>query len=361
MGIESFGSPLLCPSRHPGSKAITSHLSLHITHENLSVMAIFSFINGAMWFRKRPCALLFILFINVSPLWATTHPMPPADIDLIGSTGGVKARAQDTLLDIARRYDLGQDEILLANPNVDRWLPGEGTEVVLPARFIFPRAERKGVVLNLPEMRLYYFHRDGPERKPMVTTYPVSVGRMDWNTPLGTARIEQKDKDPSWRPPESLKLEALAAGDPLPDLVSPGPDNPLGRYALRLSIPGYLIHSTNKPYGVGMRVTHGCVRMYPEDIEELFPIIPIHTMVQIVNQPIKLGWQDKTLFLEVHPLMDEDRAENQNLACMAYEMILTEIENEDAILDIKTIKQALKEQSGMPVPITIFVSDGFEF
>ena len=110
-----------------------------------------------------------------------------------------------------------------------------------------------------------------------------------------------------------------------------------------------------------MRVTHGCVRMYPEDIEELFPIIPIQTMVQIVNQPIKLGWQNKTLFLEVHPLMEEDQKENQNLTCMAYEMILTEIENIDAILDIKTIKKALQEQNGMPVPITVFVSDGYEF
>jgi L,D-transpeptidase ErfK/SrfK len=355
MGIESFSSPCFAP---PG---FSDRDRLLITHENHSVMAIFSFFNGAMWFRKMPYALLFILFINVSPLWATTHPMPPADVDLIGVTVGIKALVQDTLLDIARQYDLGQDEILLANPNVDRWLPGKGTEIVLPGRFIIPRAERKGVVLNLPEMRLYYFYKSGSEREPMVKSYPVSVGRMNWNTPLGKARIERKDRDPSWRPPESLKLEAIAAGEPLPDVVLPGPDNPLGRYALRLSIPGYLIHSTNKPYGVGMRVTHGCVRMYPEDIEELFPIIPIHTMVQIVNQPIKLGWQDKTLFLEVHPLMDEDLEKNQNLKCIAYEMILEEIENKDAILDIKTIKRALQEKSGMPVPITVFVADGFEF
>ena len=325
-------------------------------------MAIFSLFNGAMWFRKMLCALLFLLLVSVAPLWAATYLMPPAGADLIGYRVVVKARGQDTLLDIARQYDLGQDEILLANPNVDRWLPGEGTDVVLPARFIFPRAEREGVVLNLPEMRLYYFYK-GLDEEPMVTTNPVSVGRMDWNTPLGKARIERKDKDPSWRPPESLKLEAIAAGDdPLPDVVLPGPDNPLGRYALRLSIPGYLIHSTNKPYGVGMRVTHGCVRMYPEDIEHLFPIISVGTRVQIVNQPIKVGWQDKTLFLEVHPLMDEDREEkNQNLICIAYEMIFNAIEGKDAILDVKTIKQALQEKNGIPVPITHFVGDGFEF
>ena len=306
-----------------------------------------------------PYALLFIFLVSASPLRAASYPMPVDGVDLIGYSGIVNARAQDTLLDIARRFDLGQNEILLANPDVDRWLPGEGTEVVLPARYILPSAERKGIVLNLPEMRLYYFHSDSFEKIPMVTTYPVSVGRMDWNTPLGKARIELKHKDPSWRPPASLKLEAAAEGEPLPDVIPPGPDNPLGRYALRLSIPGYLIHSTNKPYGVGMRVTHGCVRMYPEDIEELFPFVPIHTKVQIVNQPIKLGWQDKTLFLEIHPLMDEDR--EKNLACIAYEMILAEIENKDAILDITTIKRALQEKSGMPVPITTFVADGFEF
>jgi L,D-transpeptidase ErfK/SrfK len=210
-------------------------------------------------------------------------------------------------------------------------------------------------------MRLYYFYIDELEKTPMVKTYPVSVGRMDWNTPLGKARIERKDKDPSWHPPESLKLEAIAAGNPLPDVVPPGPDNPLGGYALRLNIPGYLIHSTNKAYGVGMRVTHGCVRMYPEDIEELFPMIPVRTMVQIVNQPIKLGWQNQTLFLEVHPLMDEDLRKNLDLRGMAEVMIFNETENKDVILDIETIERALQEQNGIPVPITTFVSDGPNF
>ena len=265
-------------------------------------------------FYKMLGVLLSLLLVDVTSLWATTYPMPPAGVDLIGEIQSVQARAEDTLLDIARRYDLGQDEILLANPTVDRWLPGEGAEVVLPTRYILPRAERKGLVLNVPEMRLYYFYSSGLEKEPVVVSYPVSVGRMDWNTPLGTARIERKDKDPSWYPPESLKLEAIEKGESLPDVVSPGPDNPLGRYALRLSIPGYLIHSTNKPFGVGMRVTHGCVRMYPENIEELFPNVPVQTMVQLVNQPVKLGWQNKTLFLEVHPLMDEDLENNQDLA-----------------------------------------------
>ncbi len=328
-------------------------------------MANFSLNCSVLPFRRMfaalPC-LLYVLLIGISsPLLATTHPMPPEGVDLIGFTTSVKALNQDTLLDIARQYDLGQEEILIANPNVDRWMPGKSTKVVLPGQFILPRAERKGVVLNLPEMRLYYFYEDDLEKKPMVKTYPVSVGRMDWKTPLGKARIAKKDKNPSWFPPESVKLEAIASGNQVPDVVPPGPDNPLGDYALRLSIPGYLIHSTNKPYGVGMRVTHGCVRMYPEDIEELFPIIPVNTMVQIVNQPIKLGWQNQTLFLEVHPLMDEDQGKNQDLLDMAYTMILDETENKDVLLDIKTIKRALQEQTGMPVPISTFVADGFDF
>jgi L,D-transpeptidase ErfK/SrfK len=324
-------------------------------------MATFFILNNTKCSPRIFFLLLFLVWGQASQLQAATYPMPPADVDLIGETITVTARAEDTLLDIAREHDLGQDEILHANPKVDRWLPGEGAEVVIPGRFILPRAERKGVVLNLPEMRLYYFYRNGQEQEPTVVSYPVSVGRMDWNTPLGTARIERKDRDPSWYPPESIKLEAIAKGEPLPDIVPAGPDNPLGRYALRLSIPGYLIHSTNKPFGVGMRVTHGCVRMYPEDIEEFFPIVPVHTGVEIVNQPIKLGWQGKTLFLEVHPPLEEDQNVSENLQCIAYAMILDEIENQDAILDIKVIKQALLEKSGMPVPITIFVSDGFGF
>ena len=304
---------------------------------------------------------LSIVVLDVSSPGAATYPLPPADVDLIGEIRNVQARAEDTLLDIARRYDLGQDEILLANPEVDRWMPSEGAEVVLPSRFILPRADRKGVVLNLPEMRLYYYFTSEQPGEPVVVSYPVSVGRMDWNTPLGMATIARKDRDPAWYPPESVKLEAIEKGEPLPDMVPPGPENPLGRYALRLSIPGYLIHSTNKPFGVGMRVTHGCVRMYPEDIEEFFPLVPIQTIVQLVNQPVKLGWQNKTLFLEVHPLMEEDRKKSQELSCIAYKMILDAIENKDAILDITSIKKALEERNGIPVPITTFVADGFEF
>ncbi|MGD8629901.1 MAG: L,D-transpeptidase family protein, partial [Gammaproteobacteria bacterium] len=249
----------------------------------------------------------FVLAASLlAPVQAETFILPPADVDVVGFMQQVPASSSETLLDIARRYDIGQNEILLANPDVDRWLPADGSTVILPTRYILPTAERTGLVLNLPEMRLYYYPQARPGETPVVITHPVSVGRMDWKTPLGVTKIVSKQIDPEWRPPQSIKDEHAKEGDPLPDVVRAGPDNPLGRYAMRLGIPGYLIHSTNKPYGVGMRVTHGCIRMYPEDIEKVFDDIPVGTPVRIVNQPIKLGWLADSLFIELHPPLEED-------------------------------------------------------
>ena len=165
----------------------------------------------------------------------------PIGADVIGETYRVRAEAGDTLLDVARRNSMGQTEILIANPEVDRWLPGEGTQVLIPARYVLPDAPRKGLILNLPEMRIYHIRerQDEAGGTALVTTYPVSVGRMDWKTPLGTSKIVRKQKDPAWYPPKSVIEEALAAGEePPPKVVPPGPDNPLGQYALRLNIPG---------------------------------------------------------------------------------------------------------------------------
>jgi L,D-transpeptidase ErfK/SrfK len=234
-----------------------------------------------------------------------TLPLPPAGIDIVGKIRVIRARHDDTLLDIARRHGVGQDEIVAANPGVDRWLPGEGTAIVLPTRYILPDAPREGIVVNLPEMRLYYYPKPRSGEAPTVVTHPVSVGRMDWSTPLGLTRIVRKQADPAWHPPASIRAEAEAAGTPLPERIPPGPDNPLGQYALRLGIPGYLIHGTNRPYGVGMRVTHGCMRMYPEDIETMFSRVPLNTPVRLVNQPVKAALLADSLFLEVHVSLEE--------------------------------------------------------
>jgi len=296
----------------------------------------------------------FILtIITASQSQADIFTRPPADVDVIGQVSTITASSNDTLLDVARRYDLGQNEILLANPAVDRWLPDDNAVVVLPNRFILPNVERTGLVLNLPEMRLYYFPEPKAGETPVVITHPISVGRMDWETPLGKTSIINKKKDPDWRPPQSLKDEAIAEGnEPLPDIVEAGPDNPLGRYAMRLGIPGYLIHSTNKPYGVGMRVTHGCLRMYPEDIERLFDDIPVGTPVHIVNQPIKLGWLAGSLFVELHPPLDEDKDKYASYMQSVLDAI-AEFTAPDVInLSGRALWEAIEHQNGMPVAVT---------
>ena len=294
-----------------------------------------------------------LVIIAASQSQADIFTLPPADVDVIGQVSTITASSNETLLDIARRYDLGQNEILLANPTVDRWLPEEKSVVVLPNRFILPNVARTGLVLNLPEMRLYYFPKPKPGENPIVITHPVSVGRMDWKTPLGKTSIISKKKDPDWRPPQSLKDEAIAAGDePLPDIVKAGPDNPLGRYAMRLGIPGYLIHSTNKPYGVGMRVTHGCLRMYPEDIERLYEGIPVGTPVQLVNQPIKLGWLAGSLFVELHPPLDEDQDKYANYMQSVLDAIAEFTDQEEINLSGRTLWQTIEHQDGIPVAVT---------
>ncbi|MFM2095614.1 MAG: hypothetical protein RIS70_2738, partial [Planctomycetota bacterium] len=181
---------------------------------------------------------------------------------------------------------------------------------------------RRGIIVNVAELRLYYFPVQSGEPQPgvpagaqRVITHPISVGRMDWSTPIGTTTVTGKTANPSWYPPQSIRDEHAARNDILPRIVPPGPDNPLGAHALRLGLPGYLIHGTNKPSGVGMRVTHGCIRMFPEDIESFFKIVPTGTVVQIVNQPVKLGWMaDGSLYIESHPPLPESSVDGEEVA-----------------------------------------------
>jgi L,D-transpeptidase ErfK/SrfK len=283
---------------------------------------------------------------------AESFVLPPADLAVVGQLQSTRADRAETLLDIARRFDVGQEEILLVNPDVDRWLPKPGAEVLLPTSYILPDAPRRGLVLNLPEMRLYYYGERDEQGRPLVITHPVSIGRMDWNTPLGQTRVARKTENPVWRPPLSIREEALADGRELPEVVPAGPDNPLGGYALYLGVPGYLIHSTNKPYGVGMRVTHGCIRMYPEDIEGLYPRVPVGTPVYIVNQPIKLGWHAETLFVEVHPRLDEDEQQGPPLLRELLERIYAFAPEFPVQVDGAALKAAVVWPQGIPLPIS---------
>ena len=235
---------------------------------------------------------------------AEIYELPPAGYDVVGAVSTVIAREEDTLVDIARRHGLGYEDIVRANPGVNVWVPGEGTEVVLPTQFVLPPGPRAGVVLNLAEYRLYYYPEAQDGDTAYVMTYPISIGRMDWETPLGKTSVISKVTNPSWYVPKSVLAEHAAEGRPLPRIVPPGPDNPLGKYAMRLGLPGYLIHGTNRPAGVGMRVTHGCVRMFPEDIEYLFGKIDVDTPVRIINEPVKMGWVGDALVMEVHPVLE---------------------------------------------------------
>ena len=295
---------------------------------------------------------LLLGWLTASAAQATVYPLPPSDVDLIGQVKVVYATKEDTLIDIARRYSLGYDEIVHANPGVDRWAPGEGNPIVLPTRHILPDTPREGVVLNIAEMRLYYYPKAGADGQQVVHTYPVSIGRMDWKTPMGLTKVVAKDVDPAWRPPASIKAEHAAEGDFLPDVIPGGPDNPLGRYAMRLGVPGYLIHSTNKPYGIGMRVTHGCVRMYPEDIERLFGMVPVGTPVRLVDQPVKVGRFNGELFVESHEPLEEDNLPIKVTLEQAQRAVIAKIGPDMPGVDPAALEVAVEQVSGMPVAIS---------
>jgi L,D-transpeptidase ErfK/SrfK len=280
----------------------------------------------------------------------------PADGDaVIGSVQATVAEHEDTLLDIGRRFGVGYEEIIVANPGVDPWLPGAGTEIVIPSRFLLPDAPREGIVVNLPEHRLYYFPPATPGQPRIVRTYPISTGKMDWKTPLGVTRVVTKQERPNWYPPESVRLEHEQKGDPLPKVVPPGPDNPLGEYAMRLGIPSgaYLIHGTNRPAGVGMQVTHGCIRMYPEDIAEFFTMVPVGTRVNLIDQTTKVAWSRGTLYLERQaPLEGTDNPAHMDPAELD-RAIATATAGMDVTIDWPTARTAFAQASGVPVPIGV--------
>ncbi len=250
---------------------------------------------------------LLLLAVNL-PAQATVFDLPSGDAPLLGREERVVTSFEDTLYEIARRYSLGSEEVVRVNPGLDPWLPGAGKNIVIPGQRVLPSGPREGIVVNLPEHRIYFYPAAKPGQPQRVYTYPVSIGKMDWRTPLGKTRIVDKRERPSWTPPESVRLEHIANGDPLPAVVGPGPDNPLGLYAMRLALPGgsYLIHGTNNPIAVGMAVTHGCIRMYPEDIAELFPMVAVNTPVYLINEPVKVAWIDGRLMLEAHPPVDAE-------------------------------------------------------
>lgn len=232
---------------------------------------------------------------------AAEYPLIAPEQTLVGSVYQVAARYEDTFAALGDEHGFGQLELIAANPGVDPWLPGEGQTVTMPGLHVLPAAPREGIVINLPEYRLYFYPPDGGK----VVTYPVGIGREGWSSPIGETRVARKQANPSWYPPTSIREEHAAEGDFLPEVVPPGPDNPMGPFKMNLAMSGYVIHGTNKHFGIGMRVSHGCFRMRNEDITQLFPQVPVSTEVRIINQPFKLGEGGGELLLEVHTPLDE--------------------------------------------------------
>tara|TARA_R110002096_G_scaffold5863_18_gene27048 strand:+ start:427 stop:1539 length:1113 start_codon:yes stop_codon:yes gene_type:complete len=290
---------------------------------------------------------------RLAPLGTRYFAAVAPTAEVLGTTQVLFARHENTFSELARRHNLGYQELRDANPAVDPWLPGAGSPVFLPTMSVMPDAPRDGIVINLPSMRLLYGTREGtgPDVPLTVSSYPIGIGREGWATPLGATKVIQKVVDPAWYPPKSIRAEHAELGDPLPSVVPAGPDNPLGRHMLQLALPGYLIHGTNKPAGVGLRVSHGCIRMYPEDIETLFERVPRQTPVRIVNQPALAGWRDGELYLEVHAPLAEDERDLADEAERVIAAALARAGRETAKIDPAVVTRVVTERRGIPFPI----------
>jgi L,D-transpeptidase ErfK/SrfK len=270
--------------------------------------------------------------------------------DVVGRLAVVRLEKGDTLPDIARHFSLGINAISAANPGVDVWVPEPGERILLPLSFILPDTPRKGIVVNLATMRLFQYKED--KTSLLVTTYPIGVGTNERPTPTGKMHVARKAARPTWHVPASIAEDHRKKGDILPAAVPPGPDNPLGEYALYLSKSGYLIHGTNKPASIGLTATNGCLRLYPENVKTLFDDTPVKTPVLIVNQPYLIGQRNGVLYLEAHVPTEETGAlESAKL----YKTLRTIEEKTQRTLDWKKVKEAQAEARGIPVPIFVLI------
>ncbi|MFO0998255.1 MAG: L,D-transpeptidase family protein [Alphaproteobacteria bacterium] len=293
--------------------------------------------------------VLAIAVFTAAAIAAAPQPVRVDRNDLIGEPHVYVTKAEENLLEIAREFDVGYVAMIAANPEVDPWLPGDGTRLTLPTVRLLPNTARRGIVINLSEMRLYYFPPNGS-----ILSFPIGIGSEGRETLVGATRVVNKRPNPAWYPPPSRRAE-----DPdLPAVVPPGPDNPLGEYALYLGWPRYLIHGTNKPYGVGRRLSNGCIRLYPEDIARLYPMVSVGTPVTVIDEPVKLGWSSGDLYLEVHPTQAQadEIEDNRRFTTRAIDGLIDRVKQaaggHAGRLDWELIARAAKERSGVPVKIT---------
>jgi L,D-transpeptidase ErfK/SrfK len=277
--------------------------------------------------------------------------------EVVGELQVTKVMGEDTLPDIARRFNLGYEEIARANPGVDPWVPGEGREIVLPTQFVLPEAPREGLVINLAQLRVFYFPKVKEGEPQTVITHPIGIGKVGWQTPEGTTKVTGKRTNPTWFPPSSVRKEHKEAGDPLPSQVPPGPDNPLGAYMMTLGWPSYLIHGTNKPYGVGLRSSHGCMRFYPEDIGELYEKIPVGTKVTVVNQPFVFGWHEGALYVQAFPVMEDDQREHPKAADTLLNAAISDemwqkVKYHGSAVDLELVNSLVASPRGIALPVS---------
>lgn len=290
-------------------------------------------------------AMIGLLFTQVG--FGLSFPMPEGNNDLLGQTQIVHAHKGDHIYNIAERYDMGYYELIEANPKINRHSSIDPKEAIhIPSEYILPNTEREGIVINLPELRLYYYDPSGH-----VYTYPIAIGKFNWTTPTLTTKIIDKRKDPYWHVPKSIKEAAAAKGIHYPDIVPPGPKNPLGKFAMRLGARSYLIHGTINPRSIGKRASSGCIRLYPNDIEQLFDLVSVDTPVRIVNDFFKLGWRNKTLYIEIHEPLFEHAPSQHEAMEMIHEKIDTLTDSKPTNIHWNAVHHALKEKSGIPTPI----------
>jgi L,D-transpeptidase ErfK/SrfK len=290
--------------------------------------------------RTSAAALLACLLVAAAATEAASYRLPEGGEDVIGASISLTLAYEDTFAGVAQQFGVGYQELVDANPGVDPWLPGDGARIVMPTAYVLPSAPREGIVINVAEYRLYYY----PPDRGSVITFPVGVGRMDFPTPLISTKVVTRIENPSWTPTDAARREHAEMGDPLPHVVPPGPDNPLGHLAIQLSAPGYFIHGTNKPFGVGQGVSHGCVRLYPGHIETLSELVPNGTPVYIVNEPYKVGWRDGELWIEAHRNL---YGENQASELVA--LIVDATEKSDASVDWRRVDEVSAALTGIPV------------
>lgn len=293
----------------------------------------------------------FFILLLLLPTWgyAAFYPAPPEGSDIIGEPRMVQLQADQTLIDVAREQEVGLYEILEANPTLDPQNLAEGTEILIPSQYILPNTARDNVVVNLAELRIYFF----PPGGDFVFTAPIGIGRRHWETPTGDAEIIDHREHPTWTAPISVRKAMAKKGIYVPAVVPPGPDNPLGDHAMRISMVGYVIHGTNRPDGVGRRVTAGCIRLSPERIKDLFDLVDIGTPVHIVDEPFKAGWKDGQLYFEAHrPLYEQRQQYGSNYTSLIKHSL--SLLDSDGPMDayLQAAKPVAYEHNGLPQQIS---------